>query len=86
MTLKKTRLTQDHSHRGQSTYQIIEFRVDGSNTTPSPPWSMTNPSSNTNMAAVYFQATQARFVIYANTDKKHLIFWVNSNDQSRAFH
>jgi hypothetical protein len=45
---------------------------------------MTNPSSNTNMAAVYFQATQARFVIYANTDKKHLIFWVNSTDQTRA--
>lgn len=72
-------------HSGQSSYQIIEFRVDGTNTTPSPAWSMTNPSSNTNMAAVYFKATQGRFIIYANTDKRHLIFWVNSTDQTRAY-
>ena len=46
---------------------------------------MTNPSSNTNMAAVYFKATQGRFIIYTNTDKRHLIFWVNSTDQTRAY-
>ncbi|KAJ4294660.1 hypothetical protein N0V88_004889 [Collariella sp. IMI 366227] len=35
------------------------------------------------MAAVYSQGNQERFVIYANTDNKHLIYWVNSTDQSQ---
>jgi hypothetical protein len=35
------------------------------------------------LAAVYYQ--QTRFVIYANTDDKHLIYWANSDDQTREY-
>ncbi|KAK3307148.1 wall-associated proteinase [Chaetomium strumarium] len=63
---------------GQVTYQITEFLVDGVNTTPSTPWKGTSASTNSNLAVVFFKATQERFVIYANTDDDVFLYWVNS--------
>jgi hypothetical protein len=70
-------------HSGQIGYQVTEFLVDGINTTPAPSWPSAVASSTSNLAAVYFKATQERFVIYSNTEKETRqkgLYWVNSND------
>lgn len=67
-------------------YYIYEFSVDGTTTTPNPPFLKTIPSTNSHLAAVTFNGQGDRFIMYANTDgtaDNNGIYYVNSSDLER---
>jgi hypothetical protein len=66
-------------------YHIQEFVVNGATTTANPLWDRSVPSKNTQLAAVTFNATGDRFVMYSNTDGDvdYGLYYIGSKDTNR---
>ena len=66
-------------------YHIREFLVDGATTVANAAWTKSVPSLNTQLAAVTFNATGDRFVMYANTDGNidYGLYYIGSKDTTR---
>jgi hypothetical protein len=67
-------------------YYIQEFQVDGVTTQADPAWTNSVPSPNTQLAAITFQSTGDRYVIYANTDgnnENYGLYCISSKDKTR---